>query len=72
MTANVKVRLPQGGDRLEIDAAAGGAITPGSGIQAGPIPDMEPFDGAGMVQPERETVNAILAALRNVGIIAGG
>lgn len=68
MSYNTKVRLPQGGDRLEVDATNGGAITPATGTQAGAIANVS---GGSTVDAEaRAAVNSILAALRGVGIIA--
>ena len=66
MSERIKVRKPQGADRIDI--YPGGAIT-NAGVQAAAIADH--------VNPALATVeeiaikqNAILAALRGVGIIA--
>lgn len=69
---NVKNFLEQGGDRMviggELVIAAGGKVVPASGGQAAAITTVT---GGSTVDAEARTaVNAILAALRNAGIIA--
>lgn len=66
---NTKVRLPQGGDRLEVDATNGGKITPGNGTQASAIADVATA-GSATAAANATAINSILAALRGVGIIA--
>jgi|GEM_PF-5098873 len=80
---NTPVRLPQGGTRLEVDAAGGGSITPGDGTQAGAIANASAATGVAnnadvttvvVTKAEFDALvtshNGILAALRGVGVIA--
>ncbi|WP_286952797.1 MULTISPECIES: hypothetical protein [Aminobacterium] len=64
MSYNAKVYMKQGGDELVVNA--GGKIT-AAGTQASNIADLaEAADGPAIVT----AVNAILAALEGVGILA--
>lgn len=71
---NVTVVREQGGNTLRIDSGGkihvktGGQIVPNSGTQASHIAD--PSGGATTDAEARTAINAILAALENVGILA--
>lgn len=73
MTYSAQVYREQGGDKLVIDATgeirvnAGGKITD-DGVQASAISNVT--GGATQDAEARTAINAILAALRGVGIIA--
>jgi hypothetical protein len=59
------IRLANG---ATIRVEEGAAIRPQTGGQAAAIPDL-PTDGSASAKATAETINAILAALRGVGII---
>lgn len=63
---NTKIIRLQGGDVLQVKT--GGAIVPNSGTQAAAVIDVT--GGLTVDAESRTAVNAILAALRGVGIIA--
>ena len=66
MSANTKISLPQGGDR--IDVASGGQIT-AAGTQAAAIANVATA-GSATAAANATAINSILAALRGVGLIA--
>lgn len=74
MSFNTKVHNELGGNTLTVESGGklqvktGGQVVPNSGTQAGAIANVT---GGSTVDAESRTaVNAILAALRGVGIIA--
>lgn len=65
-TIQAKVRMRAGGD--ELDIAAGGKIT-ADGTQAAHIADV-PTAGSAAAADNAAAINAIIAALEGVGILA--
>lgn len=66
-TANTPVRMQQGGAKLVV--GTGGAIVGESGAQAAAIADVATA-GSATAAANATAINSLLAALRNVGIIA--
>lgn len=70
--SNVKNFTEQGGERTviggELRIAAGGQITPASGVRPAAITDIATAEGP-LTTEEREKINAALDALRGVGIL---